>query len=231
MSDAEHTRWKDDAAAYVLGALEPGEAAELERHLEGCTECRAELRWLQPAVDLLPEKVVRVDAPAGLRAKIVEQVRGEAAAGTDTRRRAPFGRGRRLQGRRPVAAAGLVALMLAVVAGYAIRGGDSAGGGATTVAVGEAPAVTAKLVMEGDSAMLKLANVEAMRGDRVLEAWVQREGEVERAGGLFVPDRAGRATATIPDMHGVEAVMVTREPSGGSETPTSAPIVTVEMPA
>jgi anti-sigma-K factor RskA len=227
MSDAEHTRWKDDVAAYVLGALEPDEAAELERHLEGCTECRAELRWLQPAVDLLPEKVERVDAPAGLRARIVEQVH-EEAAGADSRRRTPFSGRRRLQGRRPVAAAGLVALMLAVVAGYAIRGGDSGGGGATTVAVGEAPAVTAKLVMEGDSAMLKLANVEAMRGDRVLEAWVQREGEVERAGGLFVPDRAGRATATIPDMHGVEAVMVTAEPEGGSEAPTSVPMVEIE---
>ena len=230
MSEADHKGRKDDVASYVLGALEPDEAAELERHLEGCAECRAELRWLQPAVDLLPEKVERVDAPGALRAKIVEQVREEAArAGTDSRRQMPFSRRRWLQGWRPVAAAGLVALMLAGVAGYAIRGGDSAGVGATTVAVGEAPAVTAKLVMEGDSAMLKLANVGAMRGDRVLEAWVQREGEVERAGGLFVPDRAGQATAMIPDMHGVEAVMVTAEPEGGSELPTSDPLVTASI--
>jgi anti-sigma-K factor RskA len=228
MSDADHVRRKDDMAAYVLGALEPEEAAELERHLEGCTECRAELRWLQPAVDLLPEKVERIGAPAGLRARIVEQVREEASgAGTDSPRQMPFG-GRWLQGWRPVAAAGLAALVLAAVAGYAVRGGDSAGGGATTIAVGEAPAVTAKLVMEGDSATLKLANVEAMAGDRVLEAWVQREGEVERAGGLFVPDRAGQATATIPDMAGVEAVMVTAEPRGGSEAPTSVPMVNIE---
>jgi anti-sigma-K factor RskA len=229
MSDADHTRRTDDVAAYALGALEPEEAAELERHLEGCAECRAELRWLQPAVDLLPEKVERVDAPGGLRARIVEQVREEAAgASADSPRRTPFGGRRWLQGRRPVAVAGLVALMLAAVAGYAIRGGDSAGGGATTVAVGEAPAVTAKLVTEGDSATLKLANVEAMPGDSVLEAWVQRDGEVERAGGLFVPDHAGQATAMISDMNGVEAVMVTREPRGGSEAPTSVPIVKIE---
>ncbi len=228
MSDADHARRKDDVAAYVLGALQPEEAAELERHLEGCTECRAELRWLQPAVDLLPEKVERIDAPAGLRARIVEQVREEASgAGTDSPRQMPFG-GRWLQGWRPVAAAGLAALALAAVAGYAIRGGDSAGGGATTIAVGEAPAVTAKLVMEGDSATLKLANVDAIRADRVLEAWVQRDGEVERAGGLFVPDRAGRATVMIPDMNGVEAVMVTREPRGGSDAPTSVPMVEIE---
>ena len=44
MSETDHERWRDELAAYLLGALEPGEAAELERHLAGCAECRAELR-------------------------------------------------------------------------------------------------------------------------------------------------------------------------------------------
>jgi anti-sigma-K factor RskA len=223
MSEADHRRWKDDVAAYVLGALEPSEAAELERHTAGCADCRAELRWLNPAVDLLPEKVERLEAPAGLRAKIVDQVRAEPE------RQAPSATGRWLRGWRPVAAAAAVALMLAAVAGYAVRGGDSGGGGATTVAAGQPPAVTAKLVMEGDSGTLRLANVGEMPENKVLEAWVQREGEVERAGGLFVPDRDGRATAMIPDMQGVEAVMVTSEPEGGSESPTGAPLVTAKI--
>lgn len=232
MSEADHTHWKDDVAAYVLGALGPDEAAELERHLDGCAECRAELRWLRPAVDLLPEKVERVEAPAELRAKIVEQVRAEPArAAAAPERQMPFARGRWLRGWRPVAALGAVALMLAAVAGYAVRGGDPVEGGATTVAAGKPPAVTAKLVMEGDSATLRLANVGEMPEDKVLEAWVQRDGEVTPVKGLFVPDREGRATATIPDMQGVEAVMVTSEPQGGSESPTGVPMVTVEMPA
>lgn len=230
MSEADHRRWKDDVAAYVLGALEPSEAAELERHMAGCAECRAELRWLRPAVELLPERVERVEAPAGLRAKIVDQVRAEpGGAATEPERQAQPARGRWFRGWRPVAAFGVVALMLAAVAGYAVRGGDSGGGDATVVAAGKPPAVTAKLVMEGDAGTLRLANVDSMPESKVLEAWVQREGEVERAGGLFVPDRAGRATTTIPDMHGVEAVMVTAEPEGGSESPTSAPMVTVSM--
>jgi anti-sigma-K factor RskA len=225
MSEADHTRWKDDVAAYVLGALEPGESAELERHLEGCADCRAELRWLRPAVDLLPEKVERVEAPPQLRAKIVEQVRSEPAAAV-----APFGRRRWFRSWRALAAVGVAALMLAAVAGYAARGGDSGGGGATTVAAGKPPAVTAKLVMEGDSATLRLANVDEMPENKVLEAWVQRDGEVTPVRGLFVPDRDGRATATIPDVRGVEAVMVTTEPPGGSDSPTGAPMVTLAMP-
>ena len=48
----------------MLGALEPGEAAELERHAEDCERCRAEMRWLTPAVEALPESVERRRAAA-----------------------------------------------------------------------------------------------------------------------------------------------------------------------
>ena len=85
--------------------------------------------------------------------------------------------------------------------------------------------VTAKMVSEGDSGTLHLANVKQLPSDRVLEAWVQRDGEVEPVEALFVPDRKGKASTELPDMDGVEVVMVTTEPSGGSESPTSSPIV------
>ena len=64
----------------------------------------------------------------------------------------------------------------------------------------------------------------------MLEAWVQREGEVEPVRALFVPDREGNASTMIADMTDVEVVMVTSEPSGGSEAPTSSPIATVPIP-
>ena len=50
MTETNHERWSEDVAAYMLGALEPAEAAELERHAEGCERCRPEIRWLTPAV-------------------------------------------------------------------------------------------------------------------------------------------------------------------------------------
>ncbi len=50
MTESDHERWSEDVAAYMLGALEPAEAAGLERHLEGCERCQAEIRWLTPAV-------------------------------------------------------------------------------------------------------------------------------------------------------------------------------------
>jgi hypothetical protein len=65
---------------------------------------------------------------------------------------------------------------------------------------------------------------------KVLEAWVERDGKVEAVPVLFVPDRNGHAETTIADMGGVETVMVTEEPQGGSEKPTGAPIMTMSVP-
>ena len=46
---SEHSRWRADLAAYLLGSLEPEEVEALERHLERCGTCRDELRWHLPA--------------------------------------------------------------------------------------------------------------------------------------------------------------------------------------
>jgi anti-sigma-K factor RskA len=241
--DRDHERWQDDAAAYALGALDPGETAEFERHLQGCERCRAGIRWLTPAVNALPEAAEPIKPPASLRAKVLGEVRRDAAdhARAAGRHGATAGGWRRRlgdllggSGSRPIAMrplAGLAAIALvAVVAGYAIGtgGSDESGGGSTIVS--RENGITAKMVGEGDSGTLRLANVPQLPDDRVLEAWVQRDGEVEAVRALFVPDREGRASTQLPDMTDVEAVMVTSEPKGGSEAPTSAPIVTLPVP-
>lgn len=227
MSEREHEARRDELAAYLLGALEPGEAAAIEQHLAGCEECRAELEWLQPAVQVLPESVERVEPPAELRARIMGEIEadGVGAAKSSPARR----RGRRLSfGLRPAAALAALALLVAMVAGYAIRD-DNGGGGSedTTVKVGEAPGVTVEMVREGDSGTLRLANLRPLPPDKVLQAWVRRGERIESAKTLFVPNPDGTATAVIDQMNGVSAVMVTAEPRGGSEQPTSEPIVNV----
>jgi anti-sigma-K factor RskA len=229
MSGTDHENRRDEVAAYLLEALEPEETAELERHLAGCVECRAELRWLSPAVQLLPETVERLDPPAGLRERILAEARGDAE------RRAAVARPARrplLSGLRPLAGLAALALVLAAVAGYAIGGAGGSGGGpaVTTVVAGRAPGVTARMVSEGEAGALRLANVDQLPRDQVLEAWVRRDGRVSPVRALFVPDRDGRAATMIPDLRGVDAVMVTAEPRGGSDAPTSAPMVTLEMP-
>lgn len=227
MNENEHKERREELAPYLLGALEPGEAAALEQHLAGCEECRTELEWLRPAVQVLPETVDPVEPPAELRQRIFEQVGAEAARGP-----ARIGLGRRLRslGMRPLAGLAVLALLVALVGGYAIRDGSS-GPEATTVSAGQAPGVTAQMVSEGDSGTLHLDHVHELPEGRVLQAWVQRGKTVESAKTLFVPNRDGTATAAIDDVEGVDVVMVTEEPRGGSEFPTGEPIVAVQLPS
>jgi anti-sigma-K factor RskA len=254
MTDIDHTRWSEDAAAYTLGALEPGEAAALERHAPGCERCREEIRWLTPAVNALPESVERLEPPRELRSRVMAQVRadvstaedvavgaGERGAG-DERGAAESGLWGRAaawlrdlgsgpMGLRPVAGFAAAVLVVAAVAGFAIGGGigSDEGGGTSTVVAGRAPGVTAKVVSDNGDGTIQLANVRPLPSERVLEAWVRRDGEIEPVPALFVPDRRGRASTMLGDMHGVDTVMVTTEPPGGGRSPTSAPIVTVPI--
>lgn len=228
MSENGHERRRDELAAYLLAALESGEAAELELHLAGCEECRTELEWLRPAVQILPESVQRFEAPAELRGRLMEQVRSEVESA------APLPAPRRWRvrgwGLRPLAGVAALGLVVAAVGAYAIGSGDSGGGNTTTVVAGRSPGVVAEVVRDGSSGTLHLANLPQLPRDEVLQAWVQRGKRVMSAKTLFVPNQDGTASATIDDMEGVRTVMVTAEPHGGSVQPTSPPIVSVAIP-
>jgi anti-sigma-K factor RskA len=229
MNETEHDRRRDDIAAYLLGALEPGEAAELERHVAGCAECEEELQRLRPAVQVLPETVERLEAPAALRGRLMEQVRSEAAGSQDASRPSPAPRWR--FGLRPLAGLAALALIVAAIGGYAIRdGGSGDGPRTTTVVTGHPPGVTMEMVRQGETGTLRLANLHQLPSGKVLQAWVQRGKQVVSAKSLFVPNSDGTATATIDNMDGVNTVMVTAEPRGGSVQPTSDPIVSVSIP-
>lgn len=228
MSENGHDRHRDELAPYLLGALEPGEAAELERHLAACEACRTELEWLRPAVQLLPESVDRVEPPKELRGKLMEQVRSEVE-----RTPAPTGAPRWSPGGwslRPLAGLAALVLVVAAVAAYEIGSGDSGGAKSTTVVAGHSPGVVAQVVRQGGSGTIHLANLHQLPRDEVLQAWVEKEGRVISAKTLFVPNQDGTASATIDEMKGVRTVMVTAEPRGGSVQPTSPPIVSVSIP-
>ena len=50
---ADHTRYADWDAAYVLGALSPADRREFEQHLETCDRCRASITELSALPGLL----------------------------------------------------------------------------------------------------------------------------------------------------------------------------------
>jgi Anti-sigma-K factor rskA/Putative zinc-finger len=242
-----HRRWRADLAAYLLGSLEPEESRALEDHLEECDRCRDELRWLQPAIDVIPASVPQLEAPPALRARLLAEVRSDAAqlaaaapaAAARERRAAAVrdarGTGGTLDGLRglllrPAAALAVAALIGAGVAGYALRGG----GGqidTTTTAASQGGMLRATLERHGDSGTLQLTGLAELPRSRVYQAWVQRDGRIEPSS-LFDARRDGTASTAIPhQLEGAEAVMVSSEPRGGSRQPTSAPLIRVGVPS
>ena len=71
MEPLAHEEWRDQAAAYVLGALPAEERKAFETHLATCAECTAEVRSLTPAAGALAQTVPQVDPPAALRARVL----------------------------------------------------------------------------------------------------------------------------------------------------------------
>jgi anti-sigma-K factor RskA len=67
----EHDRLHESAGLYVLGALEPAERSEFERHLETCDACTAEVRSLAAVTAQLPHGVPLVDPPPSLRGRVM----------------------------------------------------------------------------------------------------------------------------------------------------------------
>jgi anti-sigma-K factor RskA len=233
---SDHRRWRAELSAYLLGSLEADEVAALERHLESCRHCRDELRWLQPAIDMIPESVPQLEPPAELRERLMAEVRGDAGAaasaeadGALERPAAPSRLSDRLRGflLRPVVALTAIALIAAVAAGYAVRGGG--GEATTTIGARGGNAVRAKLERHGDSGTLELTGLSQLPPSRVYQAWVHRNHRNEPYG-LFEARHDGSASAVIPHhLNGADSVMVTREPRGGSKQPSSPPIVTVPL--
>jgi anti-sigma-K factor RskA len=229
MNASDHNRWSEDLAAYMLGALEADEVADFERHLEGCERCQEEMRWLRPAVSTLPEAVERQEPPPRLREALMAEVQEDVREAESRPAPARSWRGWLLK---PAMGLAVVALLVAGVLGYEVGKDDSgtSAGGASTLER-SIDGIDVKMVTEGDGGTLHLSGVHQLPPDKVLEAWVEREGEVEAVPALFVPDRNGQAETRITDMSGVATVMVTEEPRGGSDQPTGAPIMTMKVPS
>jgi anti-sigma factor RsiW len=212
--------------------MEPDAAAELEAHLATCERCQEYLRWLAPAVELLPASVEQVRAPRAVRKAVMAEVRADAArqsSAAPRRARSWFG----LSLRPALALAATLALVVAGVGGYLLRG--SGGGGQTSVIAAQPTAaakpgtISASLDRSDGSATLVVKRMPKLPPRSVYEVWLQR-GQTMEPQSTFVLSRDGTANAAVPGpLSGASAVLVTKEPRGGSDAPTSAPLLRASL--
>jgi anti-sigma-K factor RskA len=238
MTARDHTKYRDEIGAYLLGALTDLERQAFERHVTSCAECREELDQLRPAADALPRTVQQVEPPPALKTslmEIVEREAGERSGASAARERRP----RRLRmpslaGFRPALVAG--ALALGLLAGFGVAqlagGGDDTQTIAATVDQSRLPDASASLTIEGDGedgAILSLQGMPPAGEDEVYQAWIQRDGTVVPQPPFEVTGDGGGAAAVPADLSDAEAVLVTREPRGGSDTPSEEPVISVPL--
>jgi anti-sigma-K factor RskA len=226
----DHERWQDASGAYVLGAMEPEEAAAYAEHLAGCSVCRTEVRELQVAANALPVSVPQLAAPAALEERVMAVVRPDA----ELRSAGSGGPGRRRPRaghpwwRLPAPATAVAALAVGIVLGLVAAG--TIGGGRTSMpmtATGLARGARVQLVAQDGVATLEATHLPSPGSGRVYQVWLQHaSGPPQPTASLFVPRRDGSATVGVAtDVRHAHAVLVTAEPDGGSSAPTSAPVL------
>ena len=241
----DHERFADDVGAYLLGALEPDEERRFGKHLKRCQECRDEVARLEVARDALPASVEQFSPSPDLKASLMETVRAAAASAEPAaprREGAERPRWRELLLARPRLAAAAAAAMVAIGVGAgalvgAIGGTDGARDAdtvAATVDRARMPGGEASLVVPADAdteggAILRVEGMQPPPSGHVYEVWIQR-GDRVTPSSLFTVEHDGSGAAAIPDkLEGADAVMVTREPEGGSTRPSERAVVTVPL--
>ena len=229
---ADHERWSDSVAPYLLGALPGDELAAFEDHMAHCADCREELDALAPAVRALPNSVEPMAPPPALKARIMAEVEREAsllaAAGPEADRPpAPARRRRRLAFGMPrlatlAAAAALLFVGVAIGVGVDQLGSDAPDTVAAKVDPAMAPGAGAEFELGDAAATLTAHGLPPAPSGRVYQVWIKRAGQdPEPTAALFSPAKDGSATAMVPGpLDGVNQMLVTDEPIGGSRTPT-----------
>lgn len=236
----------DDAAPYALGALSESELLAFGAHLDRCKVCSTRVAELRLVVDYLPSAVPQHQPPEHLRERLMAQVRSEAellrAAGPDADRAAPAAEPRRWArwrlSLRPAPAAALASVLLALGlgAGVVLEGGEEAKTGARTVAAvvtaPGAPDAKADLHISESGSRLVVAGMPAPPRGRIYQVWLDHPNDgkmAEPTDVLFSTSKLGRASVDVPgNLEGVSTVLVTDEPDGGSDEPSSRPVITAQ---
>ena len=223
--------WTDSVGAYLLGALPADEETAFEAHLETCEDCRNDVELLRVAAEALPSSPIQLTPPADLKGRVMAVVEAEAsllrAALPEPRRRRAIAVLRPgWWSVRPGLALAATLLVLAIGGAGALVGQSVIGGGGESSVL--ASLGDAELIQrEGGHSTLVARGLDKPPAGHVYQVWLQRKGaDPQPTNALFSAGRDGSASVDVPgSLKGVERVLVTSEPEGGSQTPTGDPVI------
>jgi anti-sigma-K factor RskA len=222
------------SGAYAINALSPEEAEEFHKHLAGCPACREEVRELQEAAALMGASEAMAP-PAHLKAQVMQgadrvpqlppKVRHLGAASTVRRT--------------PQLLLAAAAVVMIVAAGFGIWQTQQTPDEVIAASVSQvfkAPDAHKATMETSNGGSISVATSPSLRkmavdtrglpelqAGQTYQLWAIADGTPKSAGLLDDPD-AG-AAMDMP-AEGV-TVAITIEPEGGSEQPTTKPIMSV----
>jgi anti-sigma-K factor RskA len=224
---------------YVLGVLEPEQAAEIDEHLGNrCEHCLARLKEAGAVSSAMAAVVDVQEPPSGLRERVLGIVRSAA-------RPAKRSRGWLY------AVAGLSAACLALVA-YSLSAANTLQAmreqanqlraaldilsrpNTRTVQFGLAEnAPHGKVLINQNGGLVFVGSqLPGLASDKTFELWLIPAQGAPRPAGLFRANATGSvvSVSNIPvDLTQVKAVAVSIEPRQGSSAPTTTPILIVSL--
>jgi anti-sigma factor RsiW len=219
-----------DAAAYVLGALEPAEAEGFRVHMETCAVCRDEVEAFSGVAQALPMAARQQPLPKGLKRRVMRDVRSEPKPARARQPRMGWRIGPvRLTPRTALAGFGV----LVVVAAAGITGITASGSGTGRLITAQVSGIagSAQLKLVADHGELVVRHLTRPGRGKVYEVWVQApHTQPVPASVLFGVSADGDADVSLPkSLHGISTVLVTPEPLGGTQVPTHTPVITAEL--
>jgi anti-sigma-K factor RskA len=214
-------RCGDDAAAYVLGALEPSEVEAFRAHLADCAACQKEVAEFEQVTGALPESATQFHVPKDLRQRVMSEVRATPKAQA-ARRKEPA------RSWRPAFVWGGAFAAAAVILVVVVVALSSGGSGTKTIQASTGSAELRVTHGHGDLIVHRLPSLPA---GRIYEMWVQRGSAAPTpTGTLFAVTSRGTASVGVPgSLSGISAVLVTQEAAGGTLAPTSAPVIVARL--
>jgi hypothetical protein len=219
-----------DAAAYVLGALDPEELAAYVLHLRDCVVCRDEVAALSRVVDSLAVSAPPYQVPSHLRGRVLGAVRDEPRTHLTLAALGALSRPRPLGWQAIALAACVLVLFVVAVGGSGVVSSGSPGTRVIQASVVGSPGA-ASLRVRGSHAELVVNELKPPPPGAVYEVWVTRAGRPPvPANALFTVSTTGAAKVRLPgDLHGVSQVLVTEEPAGGSSRPTHPALIAARL--
>lgn len=223
----DRQRFEELKAAYALGALPEQERAELQEYLASHPEAAREVDEMESAARLLALSPEEQEPSPEVRHNLLEQIGDHSAP-----QPAPS-RVRSLSTPRRALAAAAAALIVLSIGFNVFQYSElqDLRDVQPEIATVEGEGGDAHLISwDGENAVLVASAMPELPQDRTYEIWTIKDGDPQPAGTF---DAGGAQTVAVVEgsLEGAQTVAVTVEPAGGSEKPTTEPIMATRLDA